>query len=295
MGAGEMMSASLTLREVVRAFHPRTLRSRFHVFRHRASQKRRFLSSLRSSDIFIVGHPKSGNTWLACMLGIIGNGDRASDVNISNIGRFVPTVHRRDDELGNFDNLRSPRMFRNENPLFPELYPRTIYIMRDPRAVYLSYYHHCVHDTGRRDWSIEAFVDEMLANGCIKTLEPGVRRWDIQVSEWERRRSGNRVLFMRYEDLLLQPKDELASALAFLEIRNDEALLETAIQRTQFDTMRKDEERYGAESFPGEKGDKGFFVRKGKADSWRDEMPASAVSKIEAAFGETMRRYGYVV
>ncbi len=58
--------------------------------------------------------------------------------------------------------------------------------------------------------------------------------------------------------------------------------------------MRKDEENFGAESFPGEKGGRGFFVRKGKIDSWKEEMSVEVVEKIEKEFHPVMKKMGYI-
>ena len=58
--------------------------------------------------------------------------------------------------------------------------------------------------------------------------------------------------------------------------------------------MRGEESVHGAESYAGEKGAKGFFVRKGQIDSWKEEMPGSVISRIEQAFGPGMKQFGYI-
>ena len=133
--------------------------------RWQAELKTRIADALRPDDIFVVGHPKSGNTWLTYMLSILARQDFDRQINLANIGQFAPTMHARDRAVLDHESLPSPRIFRNEGPVFPDLYPRTIFIVRDPRSVLVSYYHHCVHDTGDTDWSIEAFVDEVLTEG----------------------------------------------------------------------------------------------------------------------------------
>lgn len=251
-------------------------------------------SAIRKSDVFLVGHPKSGNTWLAFMLAVLAEKDREERVNISNVGEFVPTIHNSDLSISRYKNLHSPRIFRTESPNYPGAYPKTIYIIRDPRSVLLSYYHHCVHDTGRTDWPISDFVDEILAAGCIQSLEPTLIRWDRQVESWLERAQHQSVSLVKYEDLKIDCKGALQQLSDFLGLDYDANLLELAVERGNFSSMRKDEKKFGAESYPGEKGKRGFFVRKGKVDSWKEEMPPEAIEKIEQTFYSTMKKMGYI-
>lgn len=250
--------------------------------------------NLRQSDVFLVGHPKSGNTWLAFMLAVILEKDRAAMVNISNVGEFIPTIHNSDLSIAKYRELNSPRIFRTESPNYPNAYPRTIYIVRDPRSVLLSYYHHCVHDTGRTDWPISDFVDEILAEGCIQSLEPFLIRWDYQVEAWLKRAKHQPVVLVKYEDLKNNCRSTLQQLSDFLGLNYDADLLELAVQRGDFSKMRNDEKKFGAESYPGEKGERGFFVRKGKVDSWKEEMPAEVIEKIEQEFYPVMKKLGYI-
>lgn len=258
------------------------------------AQRIQFEKSLLKTDVFLVGHPKSGNTWLAYMLAVFVNEDRAGRINIGNIGEFAPTVHGRDWDIGSWMDLARPRIFRSEAAIFPGRYPRTVYIVRDPRAVLVSYYHHCVHDTGRAQWRMTDFVDEMLAEGRIAGLEPSLIRWDRQVEEWLARSKRQPVALVRYEDLKNDPATVLRGLIEFMGLRVDEELLHHVIFRGDFKSMRKEERLYGAESFPGEKGSNGFFVRKGEVDGWKSELPAESRARIEAVFSGTMQKLAYL-
>lgn len=267
----------------MKALIPRRIKNRINLRR-----------AIRKSDIFLVGHPKSGNTWLAFMLAVILEKDREARVNISNVGEFIPTIHNSDISIDKYRKLHSPRIFRTEAPNYPEAYPKTIYIVRDPRSVLLSYYHHCVHDTGRTDWPISDFVDEILATGCIQSLEPTLIRWDHQVESWLKRAKHQPVILVKYEDLKNDCERTLQQLSNFLGLDYETDLLELAVERGDFSRMRKDEKKFGAESFPGEKGKRGFFVRKGKIDSWKEEMPAEVIEKIEQTFYPVMKKMGYI-
>jgi len=262
--------------------------------RHLAERYRQIADSIRQDDLFVVGHPKSGNTWLTYMLAILVREDLDRDINLANIGRFAPTIHARDQVICEFGDMPSPRIFRNEGPRFAELYPCTIFIVRDPRSVLLSYYHHCVHDTGESGWSIESFVDEMLEHGCIPRLEAFQTRWDAKLEEWTCRAERQPVKIVRYEDLKADRGAVLRDVAAFAGLSPSTELIEEAVQRGDFNSMRGEEMVVGAESYAGEKGARGFFVRKGKTDSWKEEMPAAVIEKIETAFRPGMEKLGYL-
>ena len=61
---------------------------------------------MRPTDVFIVGHPKSGNTWIAYMLAVIlEGGDVGRQVTMANIGHFITTIHRSDSQVSSYDAL----------------------------------------------------------------------------------------------------------------------------------------------------------------------------------------------
>ena len=292
-----MDDMDLRIKSRVKAMLPKSLQDNL-TQRRQAEQERcdkqQFKASLRKTDVFLVGHPKSGNTWLAFMLAVLANYDIRQRVNISNVGEYIPTIHNYDLGIADHSNLPNPRIFRNEGPKFPELYPKTIYILRDPRSVLLSYYHHCVHDTNRTDWKIDDFVDEMISQGCIMSLEPYLIRWDRQVEAWLERAKTQPVMLVKYEDLLRDSYSTLQRLSNFIGLECDDEILTLAIERGGFTNMRKDEEKFGAESYPGEKGRKGFFVRTGKIDSWKEEMSAEVIERIEKSFFPVMKKTGYI-
>jgi hypothetical protein len=215
-------------------------------------------------------------------------------VNLNNIGEFIPSLHDRDNQIERYSHFPGPRFFRNEAPLYPDLYPKTVYILRDPRAAYVSYYHHCIHDTGRTDWKIEDFIDEMLANGCIRSLEPYLVRWDLHVAEWLERANRQPVHFVKYEEMKQDCIATFRKVVDFLNLQCSEDDLQRAVARGDFNSMRKEELTHGAAPYSGTKGERGFFVRKGKIDGWKEELSPQLAKKIETRFAHVMQRVEYV-
>ncbi len=286
------------MKNIIKALVPEAIKTNLKSRQQKKALKEQFLKGLRSTDVFLVGHPKSGNTWLAYMLGIVSQGENHESVNLKNVSQFIPTIHSVDEKICESEHLSSPRVFRNEGPVFPELYPKTIYIVRDPRAVLLSYYHHWLHTDSQDHGTLEEFIDEILVHGCIRRWDPWLLGWEVQVLAWTARANQQAVKIVRYEDLIENRKETFRDVLDFCEMPCDDALFLTAVERGDFQSMRKVEQQHGAESYPGEEGndkeEKGFFVRKGVVDSWKEEMPENVIQKIEKKFHQTMKNLGYL-
>lgn len=260
---------------------------------YRKARDRRLVKHhLRHSDVFLVGHPKSGNTWVAYMLGILIHQDFNNALNLANVGDYVPVIHGKDYEIYRYPDLKNPRVFRNEWPIYPDLYPRVIYLVRDPRSVLVSYYHMYGLLTGDGKLSLHEFVREYLARGCLIRLEPNIR-WDIQVRYWADRANRNDTILIRYEDMLLQRQAALERTVSFMGLPYTSDLIRLALGRGEFKAMKKNEREHGAESYLRVNGRKGAFIRRGKIDSWKDEMEPKTVRLVERELGSVMALLGY--
>jgi hypothetical protein len=283
------------VKTTAKAVLPESTRRWIRTRRQTIQDRRFFQRHLRPTDAFLVGHPKSGNTWLAYMLGIAMQKNFGNKrITLATVQEFLPAFHANDKAIASCDHLPSPRIFRNETPLYPELYPKTIYIMRDPRSVLVSYYHHALHDTGENEWRLDAFVEEMLTYGCIKRLEPELVRWDRHVTYWLDRSKQQPVKFVKYEDMKRDRHQVLEEVIEFVGIACNEKDIALAVEEGSFENMRKNEETYGAEPYSGTRGERGYFVRNGKVDGWREEMTPAIAQRIETEFSEAMKRVGYL-
>lgn len=283
------------LRLAVKAVIPESQRRRFREFQRQRRDLQSFKAHLRPDDVFLVGHPKSGNTWLAFMLAIAMEERFAPrKVNLGNIGAFFPSIHARDSWIRDHESLPSPRIFRNEGPVYPDLYPRTIYILRDPRAALVSYYHHCVHDAPDYPWRLSEFLEEILAHGCIQRAEPHLIRWDKQVLDWTRRGNSQPVHIVPYEAMKKDRRKVLIDTLEFLGLKCSPETIAEAVERSSFENMRKEEETFGAEPYSGTKGERGYFMRKGSTNGWKEELSPEMARRIETEFAGAMKLYGYL-
>jgi len=267
----------------------------------RAIKELLFRTYLRPTDVFLVGHPKSGNTWLAYMIAImLRAGDPEGAITVANLGEFVPAIHGDELAILRHRGLPDPRVFRNEFPSYPNRYPRTLYVVRDPRSVLVSYYHHYKVTTGDESISLDRFVAKYLADGCILNWEPLVR-WDKQVAGWMERARDASVMMVTFEALHQDRRAVLGKVATFCRIASPVHSIAVAAERGSFGAMRSEEEEWGAQAYlldgseayrkrPGQ-GD--WFFRQGRIDGWKDELPASARRAIESEFGPVMEALGY--
>ncbi|WP_420633422.1 sulfotransferase domain-containing protein [Candidatus Palauibacter sp.] len=276
----------------------------------------RFLRALRPTDVFLVGHPKSGNTWLAYMLAVFLSDDREGEVNLYNVGDHVPFVHGRDHEIASHGDLPDPRVFRNEYPRHPRRYPLTLYLVRDPRAVLVSFWHMYVTMFADREMTLPIFVDGYLSGTApFDSWHRHLARWDRQVSVALRRAErGERICIARYEDFVDDREAALRRVAEFIGRvpagtspagsaggggaaeggASFEARLSRAVARGAFEAMKEVEDRHGAEAYVGRARAEGRFIRRGRTDGWKDEMDPGIAARIETAFGQVMERAGYL-
>ncbi len=249
-------------------------------------------------DILLVSYPRSGNTWTRFLIANLLFPDR--DVDFSNIESLVP-----DTTLQSSWTLKKtprPRIIKSHE-YFDHRYPRTIYIVRDPRDVALSYYDYCrrnqfIEDSLILETFVDRFVQGRLNSACWGT-------WGENVASWIYTRGESpSFLLLRYGDLQANPEAELKRVAKFMGIEPDPARFQAAIERSCRGRMRKLEklqydvwlksQGYAARQAKKNRVRKDIaFVGEAKMAGWRQVLPESCVHQIEAAWGEIMTTLGY--
>lgn len=239
-----------------------------------------------ADDVFVVSYPKSGNSWVRFLIAnLVAPGRR---VDFSSVQQIVPGI----DWLSanELRGLTRPRLLKSHEYFDPR-YEKVLYLVRDPRDVVVSYYHH--HLRSRlipEGYPMEQYVARFLAG----RLDP-YGSWHEHVGSWlGARESDPGFLLMRYEDLSAAPQPGLRRIADFLELRPSDAELELACQRSSFEVMRK-LERFQAET-EGSLSPVRVqrpFVRSGTVGGWRRELPPALAERITAHWGTTMAALGY--
>src|SRR5438309_3111291 len=160
-------------------------------------------------DVFLVSYPRSGNTWTRFLLGILLYPD--APVTFSNIETRIPEIYFNRDRM--LRALRRPRMLKSHESFQPH-YRHVIYIVRDPRDVAISFYHHNVKAGNiPDDYPMEDFVPRFI-NAEFDTKWGS---WADHVLSWLLLRQHRPdFILLRYERMKQEPQYELARVAGFL-------------------------------------------------------------------------------
>ncbi len=239
-----------------------------------------------SDDVFLVSYPKSGNTWARFLIANLLYSERHPDWG--NIDRLIPApevMSKRD-----FARMPRPRIIRTHDAFDPR-YKQVIYIVRDPRDVALSQYHHhrklkLIED----NHPFESFLARFLAG---ETNVHG--SWKQNAASWLAARYGDpRFLLLRYEDMLVDTRSELASICSFMGVEATPEKLSKVVEQSSPREMRKLEQVQADQCALTKDTRQDLpFVRTAKSGNWKSDMPRSSVVAIEAAWGPLMQWLGY--
>lgn len=249
-------------------------------------------------DTFLVSYPRSGNTWTRFLIGNLVFTEK--NVDFTTIERLIPDTTTQ----SNLRLKRTPRpRIIKTHEYFDHRYLKTIYIVRDPRDVALSYYHH-----NRKYMHIDDSVglQEFLDGWVSGRIESaGWGTWGENVASWVYTRRGNpSFLLLRYEDMLQNTMAELGRVAEFMGIDSEPERLQRAVELSSAERMRKLEKvqedewlktlSLAARWARAKTTRKDIpFVGGAKAGGWRNSLPESCVYQIESAWGELMTHLGY--
>ncbi len=238
-------------------------------------------------DIFLVSYPKSGNTWTKFLVANLY--DRKHATTFSSIDRVIPDIYMSTGKA--LENMARPRILKSHECFDPR-YKKVIYIVRDPRDVSLSYYHHWIKFYGLAD---DYPLDKFIVRFIRGELDP-YGSWGENVGSWlGARQQDDNFLLIRYEDLLEHTERELAKTAAFLSWTVSQADIGKAIMLCSPDNMRRleQDESQAVRFLKKSRADK-FFVRNAKAGAWRTELSSQTAGAIQSAWGKLMQDLNYL-
>jgi len=199
-----------------------------------------------------------------------------NDADVKEVGKFVIKLAAYKGAKGKKvkwygikdDQLTEQNGFNLLSQLFPEA--KFIAIIRDPRSVVVSAWH----------FNIRIHPDflESIGNNKEKWIEHGAKCWLRDTNNLINffKKSPSKVFLCRYEDLLLNPFENYKKIFEFLEVNTDDNLIEEIIEKTSFKKFKD-----------------GKFFRKGKVDSWKEELTPLEIKTVEKVCGSLMNLLGY--
>ncbi|MEM6263236.1 MAG: sulfotransferase domain-containing protein [Bacteroidota bacterium] len=229
-------------------------------------------------DVFIASYPKSGNTWTRFVLAHLLTRN-TKDLNFQNYDQYVPELGVHDEFI---INRPPPRLMKTH--VHPQDYMnKAVYVIRDPRDVYVSYYYYL----RKRYYSEELTFEEFFLNSEIP-----FGRWKEHVEAWDKHQ--NKIV-IRYEDLLANPEGEFQRLIDFVpefELRIED--LPEALNQSSFDRLKQKEKAFGR-AFRSKEDEKraNRFMRKGVKGDWKSMFTPFMLDQLYEKSEAMMSKYGY--
>jgi estrone sulfotransferase len=237
----------------------------------------RLPNKIYPDDVLIVSYPKSGNTWLRFLLANLLKlpGD---EIDFHTVHKYIPEAGKEKDD---FVELSRPRIIKSHACKASE-YPRVVYLIRDGRDVYVSYYFHRLKQLPP-DTTFRKFLER-------QDHYPGT--WGEHVESWLFRGSHPNMLIVRYEDLCSDCFIQLKRIVGFIGLELTERQLKIAIDNSSFEKMRRIELERGRKFK-----DKGpdLFTRSGKPGDWKKYFGMEEKEIFKLREGPTLNKLGYEI
>jgi hypothetical protein len=279
----------------------------------------RFIRSM-GNILWLASYPKSGNTWIRAFLAnLVANrsepvplndlprycedearpelfgmvsGRQSTDLSLNEIIALRPQVHALIAA-----NARGTRFVKSHNyagaidghPLHnAAVTAGAIYVVRNPLDVAVSMTHHFGITL---DEAIERLGNELVATANdAMFVTQFLGSWSLHVKGWADLAS-ERILVLRYEDLLEKPGKHFAKVARLVGMGQDRARIERAVRHATFQNLASMEKKHGFVEV-SEKAQR--FFRAGRTNQWREALSREQVQRVVDANREQMTRFGYV-
>lgn len=257
----------------------------------------RRISSARSlrlvssaATALLASYPKSGRTWLRFILAQYFLASREySPITTQSMFTFAPNF--------DLDPVRGIPAFvrRSEEASFP-LIPSThlrfkttlpsrlpvIFLIRDPRAVLTSDYHHVT----RHKMSFHGNIDDFLVDE-----DRGLPHYIKYMNSWATGLARHDHHIIYYEDLLAHTESEVEKLLNFLGEPVNTQALQYAVENSSFEKLKALELAQGIPGHVYDRSDADALrMRKGQSDSFREELTIDQQKFIEDSCKSQLNR-----
>uniref|UniRef100_A0A668A6N6 Sulfotransferase n=1 Tax=Myripristis murdjan TaxID=586833 RepID=A0A668A6N6_9TELE len=240
--------------------------------------------SFRPDDIIVVTYPKSGTTWSQEILPLIlSGGDAAAIETLPNWDR-VPWLEELRACVLDLEQRPSRRVFATHfhynmmPPSFFKTKPQVIYIMRNPKDVFTSSFHYYgmasyLVNPGTQKEFLHKFLDGKIMFGS----------WFDHIKGWLNAEDQERILYIAYEEMIMDLQDSVARLAQFLERPLSSEVIEKIAERCAFKNMKQNKMSNYSLVPPGFMDlDKSHFLRKGIAGDWKNQLTVAEAEYFDA-------------
>jgi len=267
--------------------------------------------------IWLASYPKSGNTWLRCLLDAYqSNGyldinnirtatsdggatimQGVSPMPLGQLGLHGELLLRPAALLNLFCRMRRPFYIKthfanltlpNMPPCIPRAFTdRAVYVLRDPRSVVMSF-------SKFFGFPVQAAVEAMNNKDLTIGNTPDFSRtllssWSNHVASWTAEKEFP-VHAVKYEDMVEDTAKELTEIIEFLGWEVDASRVARAVRAAESSKLQAAEKENGFNENPHK--DRGEFFN-GGGTRWKDELGPKWAKQIEGDHRAVMEPLGY--
>ncbi|XP_022902177.2 luciferin sulfotransferase-like [Onthophagus taurus] len=269
---------------------------------------------VRNEDIWVTSYPKAGTTWTQEMVWLIANDldyegakvdldyrfpfiemnclltslkDKSHDLYTETLKSCVSH-----DMIKLLNETPGRRMIKTHLPWYflPRQItngfktPKIIHVMRDPKQVAISYFHHNATITPLFEGNLDDFIDlfiegKVLSGDYFKVVQ----------SYWKNRDLPN-LLIITYEEMHKDLKAVIKKVCKFLEKNYDEEEIDKLADHLSFQKMRANE-AVNKHNLPKPGGVE--FIRKGMTDSYKSELSEEMINKLNKWIDDNVKDLPY--
>ncbi|XP_022912505.2 luciferin sulfotransferase-like [Onthophagus taurus] len=269
---------------------------------------------VKDDDVWVTSYPKAGTTWTQEMVWLIGNDLDYEGAKVSVDQRFpFIEVNSLTKAMMKFGKKRNPEKFSKEFVVTDNIKklnetegkrfikshlpwyllprqitdglkkPKIIHVMRDPKQVSVSYYHH-------NNLVIPLF-DENLSNFIDIYVQGKVLYGDYfnVVKSYLKQSHLPNLLIITYEDMIRDIKSVIKKVSEFLNKNFTDEDIDKLAEHLSFNQM-KNNQAVNREYISGNDDEK--FMRKGTVDSYKEELSDEDIDKLNKWFAENIKGSG---
>ncbi|MGH0120043.1 UNVERIFIED_CONTAM: hypothetical protein FKN15_064292 [Acipenser sinensis] len=229
----------------------------------------------RPDDLLIATYPKAGTTWTQEIVDLILNDGDAEKCRRAPTHKRMPflemfPVPPLESGVSYLDKMSSPRVIKTHLPIqmvpqsFWDNNCKVIYMARNAKDSVVSYFYfdrmnRIQPDPGPWDQYLHKFMHGQLFYGY----------WYDHVKGYWREKETKRILYLLYEDMKENPRDEVIRVMRFLEHSLPDDIIDRIIELTSFSTM-KENPMANYSTIPDSVFDRSVstFMRKGEVGDW---------------------------
>ncbi|TKS90187.1 Sulfotransferase family cytosolic 2B member 1 [Collichthys lucidus] len=215
-----------------------------------------------------------GTTWMQEIVPLIMSGGDPASVETLPNWRRVPWM-----EVDNTCKLNL-----NKDRL------HVINVMRNPKDVFTSSFHFYgmasfLVNPGPQSEFLHKFLDGKVMFGS----------WFDHVKSWLNAEDKDRIMYISYEEMIMDLKDSVARIAQFLEKPLDTEVMEKIADRCLFKNMKQNK-MSNYSTIPREFMDqtKSEFLRKGIAGDWKNQLTVAEAEYFDAVYKDKMKDVKYI-